>query len=1237
MLKKLSKHRSITVIGLLIVFLIPILLVCPDMDLFAAEANNSVTPLKYYQNTEEKSTDSNYRYFVGMMYFDMWHGNSWDLGKEPNTGDYGEAMQDYNFKFPNRKVKSIKAEVFTPTEQNLIYFDASRSDQWKLYREIVTDGTKNSDISFTTSGIGTDTASIPFKINIRLDTATGKTEDITDTCGARCNDGVKGYRIYAPVLFKIELDSELKVYYKTTEGKSLNDIFPPRIEEMVSNKTYRFEPPKNDKYEYAGYKKSTTGDDPSGDMLSGNPPEFTYKGNFETYIAYQYYKESTAICQPGQTSVDNPECDDDVPIETPTTGICAWTIDQPSIATTQEKSLMNPEASGYILADDRTNDRHFEATKGIPTSEHLYANTWGYSYLFNHTFNNQKGEIQYNCSTNVKYTLVWYEKREGKADKRRTAPKTVHYNFSFERSYDYWDIGKLEVFAIQKALMNNYALPGGSVTLNSAYIPPAALLEHSDQVSDHVKPANTVTFTYTPPTVDKGGRSKPNPPNDESKLRRMAESNTKDPEVRNDDLQFSFNNKDTEVMNGEWILKTAPTPKEIPVPSQIRSFKDSSEKVLYVGSQLISSKLTNKANTTATGTIFYKMLEQHVNGSGDQNFPITGINTVTVHTPVVNYSLVSDDQKHNQKTIPDLYSSALILDRPFSVRIPTTGQHVTYPGYGNRDYAKYIRTKQVQFPFDVYNKEQTTFIPKNTWVDVPVTQLDTFFFLPVWVDEGNYEILFRTIAENAPTSFTVQHNANVTLDNHVAVESVPVDVIGRVYDFHITDIADYSWQIVFRPWENIDVPDHASYWVGANGIDGAPRGNTTPYVLPVRQGSHPFYRNLAVKTGYHFKFDLKTKGNMFGAQDSIRITPTFSYVPRQGGTPFPVDLYYSTATENIIKIGSPQDKVQRYTILNDPLRNVPADELKNTALYMYDLLLQQTHSSQQNDQMPSNTSTTNGVTTRTQSLSTSSIWKVILERAATSLWQNLTGMSWEITTEQLQALAQKVYQDKAVAYSNGSAAISVSASSSGNNSISPSNAEEAIQMFQKASRTRKVNVGTFTQLLLTQPLRTLIGPQTDLPEGNDTMRSLAAVQKWYGEYSLPADILVVKQGTALEQFAGSTNTNRKQTAEGDSTDTNIQPNPAYSSSKGLDEHSSVFLKDGYIVVNFNIETIQNNDLEKPHLQYINAPLMNQWQLEGFQKQFVDPWGFEFQLKDGDVLFYHANKGSRSDFQSSVTH
>lgn len=865
----------------------------------------------------------------------------------------------------------------------------------------------------------------------------------------------------------------------------------------------------------------------------------------------------------------------------PTTGNAAiCTVPQAGQQLTGK--FMDPMVSAMIKADRRGSEM-FDVAQGIPTSESLYGNVFALNYLSQHTFTEYTGECTYQISVKRTYKLKWDH-----GEKRDT--KNVNYSFNIQRPYSFWKIDQLAVYGIKQATLNNYAFADNKIIISpNNYLPPSY---SALTTGNYYAPKNPGNQNGGTKNITKSGSGRPTIPDESSDMKKKAENAVDDVEVENDFLKF--NNE--VIMDNTRTIEKGPTPKAMPVPTMIG--KD----ILYSANHVIPKTKTNLKNAPGTGTIEYNVLPGNIKEGANQTFPINGINTVTVHTPVVNYSLVSDDQKHNQKTVPDIYRSALILDRPFSVRIPTSGQHTNYPGYGDRDYAKYVRTKQVQFPFDVYNKEQTTFIPKHTWIDVPVNQLDTTFFLPVWVDEGKYDILFRTIAENAPASFTVQHNANVTLDHHVAVESIAVEVIGRVYDFHITDIADYDWQIVFHPWQNLAVPEGTSYWVGDKRIDGEPRGNTAPYVLPVRQGSHPFYQNLAVKTGYHFKFDLKTKGNMFGETDGIRITPTFRYVPRQGGTSFPVDIYYSTATDNFIQIGSSQDTVQRYTILNDTTRHVDKEELKNTALYMYDLLLQEQAISPASDKDNKHPA----------SVASTSFWTILWERAASSIWQNLTGLSWEVVESKSEVAPSSTKM------------------------TTPTNPEEAIAMFAETSRKRKVNIGDFTHLLLTQPLRTLIGPQQHLPKGNNTMRSLAAVQKWYGEYSLPSDVYVVKQGTALQDVVSSTNTNRQQSAE-QSEDTNRQTHPANNSAKGLDEHSSVFLKDGYIIVNFDIETIQKGDTDHPHLQYIHAPLMNQWQLEGFQQQFNDPWGFLFQLQDGDVLFYHANKGSRDDFQSSVTH
>lgn len=163
---------------------------------------------------------------------------------------------------------------------------------------------------------------------------------------------------------------------------------------------------------------------------------------------------------------------------------------------------------------------------------------------------------------------------------------------------------------------------------------------------------------------------------------------------------------------------------------------------------------------------------------------------------------------------------------------------------------------------------------------------------------------------------------------------------------------------------------------------------------------------------------------------------------------------------------------------------------------------------------------------------------------------------------------------------------------------------------------KKTYVGGYDVQILTAPLRTFRGNMYGLPAGVDIYRANAAVQQWYGEYSLPAAVYVVPKGTNLAQYGGR-----------------------------LDDKSKVFLKDGYIVVNFTIETIRNGDTSNPYLQYIrrsNSPYYgvydNQWRdMEGFKSSFTTPYGVTFGSVDGDVLYYNADKSSYDDFNSSGTH
>ncbi|PYE42095.1 hypothetical protein DFQ00_1464, partial [Paenibacillus barcinonensis] len=536
---------------------------------------------------------------------------------------------------------------------------------------------------------------------------------------------------------------------------------------------------------------------------------------------------------------------------------CRPTINPPNEVASPQTAFMDPGAQGHILADDPTNGIHFDATRGIPTSEQLYANTWAMNYLFQHTFGKQQGTITYNCEADLTYVQTWKVKQPNlpgpngtsipQPDKEESDTVDVHYTFSFERNYSYWNINNVELYFIDQAEMENYALPDGErITLYpQGYTPPELEMEHDEDVEIHVMPKETGEISYVPPVLASSGYTPLPIPNDEGLLKGMAEGQTGPPDVKNDALDFTWEGSSTKVMDGSTVVENGPDPTQIPAPTKIGSFKSTGEQVLYADQLLIPQTRLNKANTESSGEIQYALHPTTLGGSGDKTFPVSPINTVTVHTPVVNYSLVSDDQPHNQKTVPNMNRSALILERPFTVRIPTSGQHLdagSYPGYGNRDYAKYYRIKQVRFPFDVYSADRTQFYPSNTWIDIEVPVLDTTFYLPVWVDEGDYQVEFRNIAENAPSDYPMQPeieaqpDANTDLYYHVASDEVSVEVIGRLYDFEITDIADYNWELVFRRFKDSIAPTWISYWTGTKDIDGDKRGNFPQFTVPIRPG-----------------------------------------------------------------------------------------------------------------------------------------------------------------------------------------------------------------------------------------------------------------------------------------------------------------------------------------------------------------------------------------------------------------
>ena len=145
-----------------------------------------------------------------------------------------------------------------------------------------------------------------------------------------------------------------------------------------------------------------------------------------------------------------------------------------------------------------------------------------------------------------------------------------------------------------------------------------------------------------------------------------------------------------------------------------------------------------------------------------------------------------------------------------------------------------------------------------------------------------------------------------------------------------------------------------------------------------------------------------------------------------------------------------------------------------------------------------------------------------------------------------------------------------------------------------------VTISKYFKILLSEPIRSFIGPDNNIPVNK--FKALASVQKWYGEYYLPADCLAAPKGTDL------------------------------SKEKNLTASSSVFLKDGYIIVNFSDVAVINNDIsDHPSLKYIGKT-GDGWTLEGYNE---DQKGWD--LEKGDVFVYYTDKRSTDDNYGAGTH
>lgn len=770
-----------------------------------------------------------------------------------------------------------------------------------------------------------------------------------------------------------------------------------------------------------------------------------------------------------------------------------------------------PTPEGEIRADQRGNEQ-FDVSLGIPTTENVYTNVVSENYVYGYYFNKYVKELSYTITATKTYNMSWTEKEQDGEDEKtgepiykdvtKTDSETVTQSVTIKRWAAYWGIDDLKVYALDFSTIENQALQN-KITMDATnVIAPTVLCQTSKNLDDHFfKPQGYSSNMSLSSSNLVGSNTKPSIPSND--IQECVEALIGEVKVKNDKLVF----------NNQIIVDNRETLREGPKPTNIPESPRCTIDDMYKNNITIPKDKAN-GEYDSVGLVSYKKIID-LNSSATKDDYDVDINSVIVHTPTICDAKITDLKAYNQKVTPEIDRSSLILDKSFTIRVPTEGDHNEYPGYGYRDYSKYIQSREVMFPFDVYRGN--SYIAAGNWIEINADE--ETYYLPTWVKEDNYEIQFRARAINCDANNALdktEYLANYILDDYVAIDTIDVNVSGRLYDLQIYDITDYpTWENVFRKKDSLELTG-TNYKVGINDQNGILTSRQAKYTFPLVNGSHPKYKTVgAVKLGYCTRFKFKTIGDLYN-NDNVKIVPEFYYVDKNGKNRQKVDLYYTETFEGqrnyMVKVGSTRDKLNTKSyMLGDKYWQVPDVEIVATSF-------------------------------------------------ATGLSQN-------------DVISQKG------------------------------------------------NMFSFGDINLNKTFRTFSGnssytPSKTIPGSVDPKKVVRSVQNWYGEYYIPSNTHVLPKGYDLSSYIENHR-------------------------EGIDFSEDIWLKKGYIIINFDIVTYQEGN-DKGHLSYINKDnalqgYCNMWKIEGPQLQKTDNKGNIFNFKYGDYIMYYTDKSAGADYISGGTH
>ncbi|ABX41232.1 DUF5704 domain-containing protein [Lachnoclostridium phytofermentans] len=913
-------------------------------------------------------------------------------------------------------------------------------------------------------------------------------------------------------------------------------------------------------------------------------PSYTYQGENYTYKdkwSYSYYGDdgtmTTLNGKSGDTKIIIPNFMKGSEVVVSLYYKGKEPIPEPPKSTTIDYFDASP-TNGQIRSDYYGAEK-FSVEQGIPTTENLYASVRAPEYLIKASFQRNSTSKQFQVEARKKYILKWYTEEEkpikgdpdGKTEivkTNHTETKDVKQTVTITRQVKYTELLSFDYFKINQANLVNAALPRGDITLLPfSYSVPSISYQSFGDIDQHIIVPPKVKSGVDLPaeTIDLGGIKPSIPMNDFT-----TEVDALIPEVQVKNDVFQFDNRS--VMNDQYKLKET----EEAVYSAIRRPELTLYNTLYQSNLTIPATLANSIYPSNGSIRYEKVASFQSTKPSEETYPISNINSITVHTPVYcQGTLIQDNASYVQLSSPNKNCIPLVLDEEgdssdFTVSISNYGSHNSYPGYYIRDYvsntlgnAYYIaRNKdgilrnEVCFPFDVLidvgndrDMSNDILLNKNTWYAVGLYSTQRFY-LPMYVECGIYTVEFRTIAVNGEGMLSsVQLNANLTRSNYVATDTKQVEVSGKIYGLTLYDIQENNlWKEIFRSENSLRLKildnfmtkvidgvkkamqridgtklgevyhkDKLYYYtIGTRNQFGIPTGRDNRFTLPLVDGSHPKYLNKGtLKAGYTWRFTLDTVGNITATDESkIIITPTFYYVDKKGLNREEVDMYYTDTIS-----GNKNHYIKVGSKID--LENTRQAQTGDVYLGIPDEELKDTASI-----------------------------------------RNISYKTWTAQKKEMYSYGRIV-------------------------------SDLAFKTFSNQNYASRIHQGTLSNSLLGL--------------GYSKQKLTKYKQSYYFNYSLPSDIKAVKKGTDVQ---------------------------AYAKKYGISKVDNLWLSKGFIIIHFDIKVYdEKNNL---YLTYDNVENeknlghCNMFQMEGINNTKKDYFGRQFTFKSGDIILIDTDKTSLDD-------